>query len=67
MPDRRPTLDAKRRKHVRILKRRRDYLAKAIEEPNSESSRAWDQGELAAIDFALRTINNYYQPEAAAQ
>ena len=61
MTDRRPVLDQRRRRHVRTLERRRDYLVKAIAEPNSPNSRAWDQGELAALEFALRTIHNHYQ------
>lgn len=64
MPDRRPILDSSRRKHLRIIERRHAYLEKAIKEPNSESSRTWDMGEMAALAFAIRTIKAHYREPA---
>jgi hypothetical protein len=69
MTDRRPLLDKNRRRHVRTLERRAKYLEKVLVDPQydtSAASKQWDRGELAALQFALRTIKNHYREEAPA-
>jgi hypothetical protein len=65
MPDPRPVLTMKRRKHRNTLQRRAAYLAQVIKEPNSPNARAHDEAEKAAIEFALRTIAAHYQEPTA--
>jgi hypothetical protein len=68
MADRRPVLNQQRRKHRATLQRRAAYLAQAIKEPNSDNSRAHDEAEKAALEFALRTIANHFQdPDRGTQ
>lgn len=59
--DRRPTLNLQRRKHLKTIERRLDYLKDVITEPSSPNAVAWDQAEIAALQFAVRTINAHYQ------
>jgi hypothetical protein len=68
MTDRRPTITRQGRKHLKTLERRVKYLTEVINEPNSPNSHAWDQAEISALTFALRTIENHYQkPQPTAE
>ena len=52
-------MNARRKKKLGTLARRRDYLNTLGEDANS-----WDRQELAALDFAIDTIRAHYGAQA---